>query len=294
MGLLYADARRLLKAQQSGVSFERTLTVGRQQICLHPSELAELRRMRPGHGSLLDGYRFGEYADRFWRDVLGVRDLATIDNSDYEGASIVHDLNRPVPPELWERFDAVVEAGSLEHIFNFPVAIANLMKMVRVGGTVFLTTVANNLCGHGFYQFSPELIYRVFCPENGFDGTRVVFLEAGSPSVELVPITRSYEVADPKIVGCRVGLQSKTPIMMMVESRRIRRMEPFGSTPQQSDYVTAWEKPGQGAVASRSRARRLAGSAFRSLPEAWRQKVERFRISRQYSLANRRFYRILP
>ena len=157
----------------------------------------------------LDGYRFGEYADRFWRDILGVRDLSTIDNSDYEGASIVHDLNRPVPPELWEGFDAVVEAGSLEHIFNFPVAIANLMKMVRVGGTIFLTTVANNLCGHGFYQFSPELIYRVFSPENGFDNTSVVFLEAGSPSVELVPITRSYEVADPKIVGCQSDYSRK-------------------------------------------------------------------------------------
>jgi hypothetical protein len=294
MGLLYADAGRLLKARQAGVSFERTLTVSRQQVYLHSAELEELRRMFPEHGPLLDGYQFGEYADRFWRDVIGVGNLDTIDNSDYEGASIIHDLNRPVPPELWERFDAVVEAGSLEHIFNFPAAISNLMKMARVGGTVFLTTPANNLCGHGFYQFSPELIYRVFSRENGFDDTKVVFLEAGSPSVELVPITKSYEVADPKNVGCRVGLQSKTPIMMMVESRKIRQVEPFGSTPQQSDYAAAWQKPGQGAGAVRSRARSLAGNAFRSLPETWRRKVEKFRMSRQYSLANRRFYRILP
>ncbi len=250
--------------------------------------------MHPGHGSLLEGYQFGEYADRFWRDFIGVRDLETIDNSDYEGAGIVHDLNQPVPPGLWETFDAVVEAGSLEHIFNFPAAVANLMKMVKVGGTVFLTTGANNFCGHGFYQFSPELLYRIFSPENGFDGTRVVFLEAGSPAAELTPITKSYEVADPKIVGCRVGLQSKTPIIMMAESRKIRHLEPFGSMPQQSDYVTAWQKPAQGSGASRSRARSLLRSAFRSLPEAWRRKLEKVRTTREYSLANRRFYRILP
>jgi len=250
--------------------------------------------MHPDHGSLLDDYQFGEYADRFWRDFIGVRSLETIDNSDYEGASIIHDLNRPVPPELWERFDAVVEAGSLEHIFNFPVAIANIMKMVRVGGTVFLTTVANNLCGHGFYQFSPELIYRVFSLENGFDATRVVFLKAGSPGVELVPITKSYEVTDPKIVGCRVGLQSKTPIMMMVESRKVRQMEPFESTPQQSDYVTAWQKSREGTGTSRSRAATLVRKAFKSLPQTLQRRLARIYWSRQYSLANGRFYRILP
>jgi hypothetical protein len=47
----------------------------------------------------------------------------------------------------------VIETGSLDHIFNFPVAISNLMQMTRVGGSVFLTTVANNLCGHGFSGF---------------------------------------------------------------------------------------------------------------------------------------------
>ena len=60
-------------------------------------------------------------------------------------------------------------------IFNFPVAIRNLMRMAKVGGQVFLTTPANNFCGHGFYQFSPELAYRIFALENGFEPASVVF-----------------------------------------------------------------------------------------------------------------------
>jgi hypothetical protein len=294
MGLLYADAARLWKARQAGVSFERTLTIGRQQIYLHERELEQLRRMHAAHGLLLHEYQFGEYAERFWREVIGVRVLDTIDKSDYEGASIIHDLNQPVSPELWEKYDSVVEAGSLEHIFNFPIAIANLMRMVKVGGTVFLTTVANNLCGHGFYQFSPELLYRIFSPENGFDATRVVFLEAGSPSVELVPITRSYEVADAKVVACRVGLLSKTPIMMMLESRKVRQMEPFVTTPQQSDYAAAWQKAQQDEGESRGKFRSSAGSALRGLPPAWQRRIERARMRRRYSFANRSFYRRLP
>jgi hypothetical protein len=293
MGLLYADAKRLLTSQRSGVCFEHTLAVSRQQLYLHRAELESLRRMHPGPRPVLEGYQFGEYADRFFKEVIGVGTLETVDASAYEGASIVHDLNQPVPQELWERFDAVVEAGSLEHVFNFPVAIANLMKMVKVGGSVFLTTVANNLCGHGFYQFSPELIYRVFSPENGFEGTTIVFLEAGSPSVELAPITRSYEVTDPKTVGGRVGLQSKTPVMMMAESRKVRRTELFQTAPQQSDYVTAWQKDGQVDETSRGLARSLARNVFQSLPQAWRRKLEGARISREYSFANKRFYRAL-
>jgi hypothetical protein len=294
MGLLYADARRLVNAKRSGVSFECTLTVSRQQIYLHKAELASLRKMFPAGATLLENYRFGEYADRFWQEMIGVGTLETIDASAYEGASIIHDLNQPVPRELWGRFDAVVEAGSLEHIFNFPTAIANIMKLVKVGGAVFLTTVANNLCGHGFYQFSPELIYRVFSPENGFDATSVVFLEAACPSVELAPIASSYGVIDPRTAGCRVGLQSKRPVMMMVESRKTRETELFQTTPQQSDYVTAWQKSGKAGDSPRSGARNLIRSAFQALPETWKRRVERVRMNRQYSLANRRFYRVLP
>jgi hypothetical protein len=253
-----------------------------------------LRRLRPAGVPVLAGYQFGEYADRFWREVMGAGSLETIDASECEGATIIHDLNRDVPPELHEKFDVVVEAGSLEHIFYFPVAIANLMKMVRVGGTVFLTTIANNLCGHGFYQFSPELIYRVFSPENGFEGTKVVFLKGASPSVELSPITRSFEVADPKVVGGRVGLQSKTPILMMVESRKTRQANLFGSTPQQSDYVTAWQKTRASSEASQSVARSLVRSVAKTLPQALLRKLECSRLTRLYSLANRRFYRAVP
>ena len=293
MGLIFYDAKRLWEASLSGVSFERTLTVGHQQLFLHPSELKALRRAyqaRPPRplASPLANYQFGEYADRFCREFLGVTALESIDYSAYEGATIIHDMNKPIPESLRGRFDALIEAGSLEHIFNFPVAVENLMQMVKVGGTVFLTTVANNQCGHGFYQFSPELIYRVFSAENGFESGPVVFLEATFPGVEETPIRRAYTVVDPISVGCRVGLVSRRPIMMAVEARKIKNARPFAVAPQQSDYTVAWNG---GMASSAGKTAKLVRRIMKKLPLYWRRKLHGYYSNWKYSLRNRRFYR---
>ena len=69
---------------------------------------------------------------------------------------------------LKNKYTLVIDGGCLEHIFNFPVAIKNCMEMLQEGGHFIGITPANNLMGHGFYQFSPELYFRIFSKENGF------------------------------------------------------------------------------------------------------------------------------
>jgi 2-polyprenyl-3-methyl-5-hydroxy-6-metoxy-1,4-benzoquinol methylase len=93
-------------------------------------------------------------------------------------ASIIHDLNKPVPKELEERFDVVLDGG-LEHVFDFPQAIENAMRMTKIGGHLILETPANNLCGNGFYQFSPELFFRVLDSGNGFELERLYLASKG-------------------------------------------------------------------------------------------------------------------
>jgi hypothetical protein len=217
LGIIYWQAKMLLDAHCAGVTMDRLLMIGRQSLLLHPSELRGIRKICPG--SLAD-YKWGEYADRFFRECLGVSTVNTLDYSAYEGADLLYDLNQPIPAELKGRFDVVVEAGSLEHIFNFPIAIANLMQMTKVGGTIFASTVSNNLCGHGFYQFSPELIFRVFTVENGFELGRVLALEARYPGIELSPISDAFEVSDPATAQCRAGLMTKRPIMLFFDARK--------------------------------------------------------------------------
>ncbi|MDR1149764.1 MAG: class I SAM-dependent methyltransferase, partial [Spirochaetaceae bacterium] len=82
---------------------------------------------------------------------FGAVTVDSIDYSDYEGASIVHDMNLPVPGHLKEKYDCVWDGGALEHVFNYPTAIKNCMDMVKIGGHLILETPCNNQCGHGFY-----------------------------------------------------------------------------------------------------------------------------------------------
>src|SRR5438477_418150 len=84
------------------------------------------------------------------------------------GPHFPHDMNEPIPDKFKETYTAVLDGGSLEHVFNFPVAIKNCMEMVKVGGHYLAITPANNFFGHGFYQFSPELYFTVLSKENGF------------------------------------------------------------------------------------------------------------------------------
>ena len=101
-----------------------------------------------------------------------------MDASDYEHATVVADLNQPIPQSLHGHFNLVYDGGTIEHIFNVRQSFENLMSLPKVGGSLVIQTMANNWFGHGFYQFSPELFYRVLSPENGYRVRRVVVHES--------------------------------------------------------------------------------------------------------------------
>jgi hypothetical protein len=157
----------------------------------------------------------------------------TFDGSSYENATHVHDFNLPVPADLHGRYTAVIDGGSLEHIFNFPVAVANGMSMLRPGGHFLGVSPTNNQMGHGFYQFSPELFFRVFSPANGFT-VRQMFLNEGRDTHTW------FRVADPDERGKRVGCTNYTASDLLVLARKNQDVDMFATPPQQSDYVAAW------------------------------------------------------
>jgi hypothetical protein len=290
MGIIYRQARMLLDAHRAGVAMHRFLMIGRQSLLLHPSELRAIRAVFPG---ALADYQWGEYSERFFKECLGASEVNTLDYSPYEGADLLYDLNHPVPPELKGRFDVVVEAGSLEHIFNFPIAVANLMYMTKVGGKIFASTVSNNLCGHGFYQFSPELVFRVFSAENGFEIGKVLALEARYPGIELAPISEAFEVADPAFVRARVGLMTKRPIMLFFDARKTADLPLFTRAPMQSDYASAWASDATGKGTLQKPKKSRMSKWIKSLPPYTRLRTwltGRRQIS-EFSLKNRRHFK---
>lgn len=251
MGIIRSNAAFYLDARARGVDFRRTLTLGRQRLYLTPADLAALAaQYRPDLLGRLDDLRYGEPADEFLTRFLDVRELQSLDHSTYEGAAITHDLNAPLPASLHERFDVVIDSGTIEHVFNLPAAIASCMQLVRRGGTLFLSSPANNMCGHGFYQFSPELFFRLFKNANGFSLARLVLVTHPFPGAELSPRQTWYDVADPADIGARAPLMTSTPAFLMMEASRADIVPVLATPPLQSDYVSRWEASRQNVASS--------------------------------------------
>jgi len=104
---------------------------------------------------------------------FGYRRVDSIDVSDFEGCSIVHDLNQPVPDALHQTFNCVFDGGTLEHVFDVKTALFNTHNLLKPGGLVVHFLPVNNWINHGFYQFSPTLLYG-FYEQNGYKITRMV------------------------------------------------------------------------------------------------------------------------
>ena len=111
------------------------------------------------------------------------------------------------------------------------------MKMIKEGGSLFIFSMANNHCGHGFYQFSPELFFRIFQPENGFKIKSVILLKHPFPGAELSNKQECYKVIDPAILGRRGSLVTKSPLGIMVHAQKTKHNQIFEYFPIQSDYT---------------------------------------------------------
>jgi SAM-dependent methyltransferase len=239
VGITFDTAEFLVRSRFDG-GFGRTATLGRQNLFIDKSGLKRLSRGLNLTAAALDGC-LERYADTFLKTFTGATDVVAIDFSDYEGAGIVHDMNAPLPPHLEQQFDTVIDGGTLEHVFNFPVALANSMRLVRPGGRLFLFCPGNNLMGHGFYQFSPELIYRALAPEHGFDVETLEAVQFKYISTELGAAGEPLEVIDPAKLRTRTVVATAKPVSLHVRARKLRHLSaPFERVPQQSDYVQAW------------------------------------------------------
>lgn len=234
MGIVKADCTFLFYAKTLNVSFETTCTLGHLLNYTAKSDIAYcLEKYKNGVKKLEEVVFTDDYSDPIF-EILGTRKLDTLDFSAYEGATIIHDLNVPIPRNLHNSFSCVVDSGTLEHVFNFPVAIKSCMEAVKVGGHYIGITPANNQLGHGFYQFSPELIYRIFSEENGFKILKMVITVPDSENLVW------YEVADPKTVNNRVMLVNNIPLSLMFIAEKTALKDIFSVTPQQSDYSATW------------------------------------------------------
>ncbi len=84
-------------------------------------------------------------------------EVQTLDLFD-DRANISHDLNQPLPPDLHEQFDVLLDIGTIEHVFDTRQVFINYLSLVKPGGHLCLHVPVAGYYRHGLHTFSPELI----------------------------------------------------------------------------------------------------------------------------------------
>jgi SAM-dependent methyltransferase len=281
MGIDKDVAKFLLSARERGVDFKKSLMLGNQQFQFFNYDYTHL-----ADAFNLKNFTRIKTSTEFLQ-FLGAEEISAMDFSDYEGAAILHDLNKPIGDDLKEKFTFVLDGGTTEHVFNFPTALANAMEMVETGGHLVIITGGNNFLGHGFYQFSPELFYRALSRENGFEVKRLIAAEVGGSW---------YEVADPKTIKSRVELINDQPVYLMVLARKIESRPLFTAAPQQSDYVEMWN--GEAGNQSNEQPNKLKtilkkNELLRETLIGIKQKQKEGLIRKQRSFANEKAFKLV-
>ncbi len=139
MGLDSNTLRMLLHAKAMGADFSKFAMIGRQAIHMSRENLAQVlgefgvESSRTTLETLMPKSGRPYYAEPLLRH-LGAEDIHSFDNSSYEQATHLHDMNLPVDPKFHKNYSFLLDGGSLEHVFSFPTALSNCMQMLQRGG----------------------------------------------------------------------------------------------------------------------------------------------------------------
>ncbi len=229
MGINAEEAKLILALKKSRQIGDDILCLGRPEFFASQIQLAKIVK---GFGlnwtkSELETIVKSAFAEPFLT-ACGFNTIQSMDFSNYEGADVIHDLNLPIHSDLEDISSFVYDGGTLEHVFDVAQAFRNVLKLVKIGGTLCLSNPANGQAGHGFYQFSPELFFRLL-EANGFADIEIYLVAMLTPA-------KWFKVADPRTLGRRSQFLTSEAVQIFVVANKQKNYEHF-TIPQQSDYA---------------------------------------------------------
>ncbi len=169
MGLMQQEIIEIIKLIQRN-NCSSILMIGKQKILIDTYSLENLMDEFQINfdRNLLRKMRGGEI-DSVELLKLFSEEVHALDYSGYEGADIIFDLNsESTPSELVNRFEMVIDGGTLEHVFNVKNAINHMNRFLKKDGIIYHMVPANGWMGHGFYNFSPSFFEDAYGPQSGF------------------------------------------------------------------------------------------------------------------------------
>lgn len=162
------------------------LLIGRQTVYYPVADLLELLRqqnIKPAidpaeiefDSSTID--RLGGFeearliSDVSLMKVFGADRVLALDHSSYENADIVHDLRYPMPPQLFNCADIIVDGSTLDNVFTPSIVLQNFTRLLRPGGRMFLCNAYSSF--ETAYVILPPMWYVDYFVMNGFADCRV-------------------------------------------------------------------------------------------------------------------------
>jgi len=219
MALTFHTFKFLEKLKKNNLNFGETLTIGRLNNLLEKEDFKLLNIQIDQN----------VYADNLLKQHFNLLSLNALDYSSFEDADIIHDLNIPLENSN-KQFNTIIDFGTSEHVFNVTECLKNISNLCKINGHIVHCLPANNNCGHGFWQFSPELFFNIYDNKNGFGETEI-FL------INLFDKKNWYKINKQKI-GERLELNSKEPLYLLVKTKKIGKN--LYQNINQSDYEQQW------------------------------------------------------
>jgi SAM-dependent methyltransferase len=247
MGIAKGSTKLLLKESIRRAFKGKVLTLGKQDIHFSYSTLQKMAEefgvelCDPGQNILSHKPEFaqsGYISDECLFKSLGFSECVAIDNSDYESAQYIFDLNKiEVPEHLLEAFDLIIDGGTFEHVFHIPNAFHNIFKMLKPGGRIIHLSPSSNHIDHGFYMFSPTLFWD-FYETNRFEINAFQLIRHTTR-----PHTDEWEISDYQ-PGClnQVSFGGLDDGMYAILCIVTKTEESTGDVvPQQKVFLSMWD-----------------------------------------------------
>jgi len=171
MGISISGLEQLLFLKQNHDNdlHGSVLQLGRQDINFTPDVLqayAEEFKVKLAQVPITVNPHTNNLCDSTLFASLGFQNIESMDVTNLEGATHVHDLNEPAPESLWSKYDMIYDGGTCEHVFDTHSFFRNIDMMLKPGGLVVHESPTNNFVNHGFYQLSPTLFDDVYSANN--------------------------------------------------------------------------------------------------------------------------------
>jgi hypothetical protein len=184
-------------------------------------ELQQVLSMPPDYGH-------EPFCERLLMSCFGATSVVSFDNSDFEGATFIHDFNKPLGG-VETRYNTVLDLGTSEHVYNIAQALKNISCLCKDDGQIIHFLPGNGFCGHGFWQISPELFFSLYSNKNGYRNTKVWLLDW--------PQQTLHEMQPPE-KGGRHSISEC--VQYMIVCRTVKTSDWSHDDVQQSDYTHLW------------------------------------------------------